>query len=271
MGSCLEQAPFCAMLARERGCVAISVDYRMGPMSQFPAAIEDAEDVLAAILDVEGKSHAGRDLQNAIFEKLGTWVRSTTKQDPILDPSRLSISGFSSGGNLALNMALSIDTDNVHWPSLIPANTNPIPLLLFYPSFDSRLLPHERPRPIGMAAPQPSYVSLASILGPTYLLPHQRSHPRASPGLAEVKEGLHQQARIWLVLPELDTLAAQSEEWIKKAQEEGRGDVLRVERVKGMRHGWTQFPEAMLSGEERREKKRVFRDTLGFMEDVCPV
>ena len=47
LGSCLEQTPFCAKLARELKCVVVTVDYRMGPASRHPAAFEDAEDVLS--------------------------------------------------------------------------------------------------------------------------------------------------------------------------------------------------------------------------------
>ena len=46
MGSYLEQAPFCAKLARELKCVVLSVDYRTGPIHKHPAALEDAQDVL---------------------------------------------------------------------------------------------------------------------------------------------------------------------------------------------------------------------------------
>ncbi len=51
LGSCLEQAPFCSSMARQLNTIVISVDYRMGPFHRFPAAIEDGEDVLSAILD----------------------------------------------------------------------------------------------------------------------------------------------------------------------------------------------------------------------------
>src|SRR6266576_2525652 len=60
MGSPLEQAPFCALLSRTLGAVVISVSYRLGPLHQFPAAIHDAEDVLAAVLDSEGATPSGR-------------------------------------------------------------------------------------------------------------------------------------------------------------------------------------------------------------------
>lgn len=39
--SCLEQARFCAKLARELICVFVSVDYRIGLVSKHRAALED--------------------------------------------------------------------------------------------------------------------------------------------------------------------------------------------------------------------------------------
>lgn len=50
-GSCLEQAPFCSKLCRELGAIVIGVDYRMAPFDKFPAALEDAEDVVRAVID----------------------------------------------------------------------------------------------------------------------------------------------------------------------------------------------------------------------------
>lgn len=41
LGSCLEQTPFCAKLARELICVFVSVDYRIGLVSKHRAALED--------------------------------------------------------------------------------------------------------------------------------------------------------------------------------------------------------------------------------------
>ena len=204
MGSPLEQAPYAAMMARELGAVVISVSYRIGPFHQFPAAIHDAEDVLSAILDTDEVSKASKVLRNEIQRYFGMTVDEVTKkkkpnalngiQKIKLDPSRLAISGFSAGGNIALNMAIWVppcpqlfsspttttgatartsttmrgpsqaDTfspllppvraptmlDDIcqPWPSILPpekAQPRMIPLLLFYPSLDARLLPHERP------------------------------------------------------------------------------------------------------------------------------
>jgi hypothetical protein len=93
-----------------------------------------------------------------------------------------------------------------------------LPLLLFYPSLDARLLPHERPmKPMPSALkgddkkPQTQKMpGLFSIMGPTYLPKKLRGHPRASPGLVD-PDNIQKNAAIFLVLPEKDSLAVQSD------------------------------------------------------------
>ena len=262
LGTPQEQAPFCAQMARELGatasgggCVVISVDYRLGPYAQYPAANEDAEDVLRAVLDQT--TIPGKILREGIrkhVSKLGRdeWVD--------LDTKRIAISGFSSGGNMALGLAISVKNDpTIHkdWPSVIP-QTHPrgIPLLLFYPSLDSRLLPDERPRPPGLNPPAGFFTRLKieTELMPKYMPAWQRGHPRASPGLAPL-DGLHEKARIMLILPELDSLSDQSMAWVKKVESEGRKDDLEVVKVPGVMHGWTQFPDGWQKNDEEKAKK----------------
>ncbi|EXJ81844.1 hypothetical protein A1O1_07909 [Capronia coronata CBS 617.96] len=273
LGSPQEQAPFCAQMCRELNCVVISVDYRLGPSAQYPAANYDAEDVLRAV--IEPSSQAYKTLREGIQQHLAKEGRKPLA----LDESRIAFSGFSSGGNLALNLALSVKDDpTVHkdWPSPIPWDfENDIPILLFYPSFDCRLLPHERPRPEGL--PPPNGIlerwQIEKELMPTYLPADLRSHPRASPGLVDLRpkhpgdqEGLHPKARIWLLLPQFDSLNAQSLVWIEKVRNEGRINDLTVEEVKGVVHGWTQFPDSWISEEERRLKAEAFNHARTFVE-----
>lgn len=362
MGSPLEQAPYASMMSRELGAVVISVSYRIGPFHQFPAAIHDAEDVLSAILDTDGISKAGKELRTEI-QRYYTMVRAgTLKQKKehtaphvehistiTLDPTRLSISGFSAGGNIALNMAISVppcpdishrfncppnrsitrgpspadtlspllppnraatilDDVNQPWPSLLPppqAQPRMLPLLLFYPSLDARLLPHERPMKTlpnalhsdDKSAQKPRMPGLFSIMGPTYLPKKLRDHPRASPGLVDARN-VQKNAAILLVLPEKDTLAVQSDVWVDKMNDhdwngpvrfgDGRdGDWnghdggsagssntpskenggLEVWHAPKCRHGWTQFPDTFVPKHERAERELVFARTLNFVKD----
>ncbi|KAH7079213.1 Alpha/Beta hydrolase protein [Paraphoma chrysanthemicola] len=365
MGSPLEQAPYASMMSRELGAIVISVSYRIGPFHQFPAAIHDAEDVLSAILDTSGVSKAGRVLRREI-QRYYTMTReavlakkkmhATQHLDDVttitLDPTRLAISGFSAGGNIALNMAISVppcpdlildsptfghsrtfsssntltptdtlspllppnrratilDDVNQPWSSLLPppqAQPRMLPLLLFYPSLDARLLPHERPmKPMPNAlrgddktVEKPRMPGLFSIMGPTYLPRKLRAHPRASPGLVH-PNNVQKNAAILLVLPEKDTLAVQSDVWVDKMNSAGwngfvrfgdgrEGDWdghnggsagssvpqssenggLEVWHAPGCRHGWTQFPDTFVPKHERKERELVFARMLDFVKD----
>jgi acetyl esterase/lipase len=364
MGSPLEQAPYGSMMSRELGAVVISVSYRIGPFHQFPAAIHDAEDVLSAILDTDGISHAGNVLRTEIQRyysmmrddelekgkksKKGASKHLNDVKTMTLDPTRLAISGFSAGGNIALNMALNVppcaemlpmspqptsaptspaviaapsatfspvlppirmptilDDPLQPWPSILPptqAQPRMLPLLLFYPSLDARLLPHERPmKPMPSALkgddkkPQTQKMpGLFSIMGPTYLPKKLRGHPRASPGLVD-PDNIQKNAAIFLVLPEKDSLAVQSDVWVDQMNQAGwngpvrfgdqrpddwdghNGGLSRAPSPKngGMevwhapecRHGWTQFPEPFVGKHETEERIKVFARTLDFVKE----
>ncbi|CAE7205595.1 hypothetical protein CFE70_008681 [Pyrenophora teres f. teres 0-1] len=365
MGSPLEQAPYASMMSRELGAVVISVSYRIGPFHQFPAAIHDMEDVLSAILDTSGVSEAGKVLRQEI-QRYYSIVQSDALEKEqkkketaaphfkdvktiTLDPTRLAISGFSAGGNIALNLAISVppcpelgsmsptmghrlgsidraqaetmsptmpenrratilDDPFESWPSLLPppqVQPRMLPLLLFYPSLDARLLPHERPmKPMPNAlnsddhhTQKPRTPGLFSIMGPTYLPKKLRSHPRASPGLNDPIY-IQKNAAIFLVLPEKDTLAVQSDVWVDRMNNndwngpvhfgDGReGDWdghsggqagsskvpssqnggLEVWHAPGCRHGWTQFPDKFVPQHERSERELVFARTLDFVRE----
>lgn len=363
MGSPLEQAPYASMMSRELGAVVISVSYRIGPFHQFPAAIHDAEDALSAILDTDSITDAGKYLRTEIQRYYATMRtnmlaknKNNKKEDLLphiehvtditLDPERLCISGFSAGGNIALNMAVSAppcldilqaDNERSHsisqspspaatmspllprnraptildnplepWPTILPpprARPRYLPLLLFYPSLDARLLPHERPMkelPNALKGDdkkpeKPRMPGLFSIMGPTYLPKKLRTHPRASPGLID-PENVQKNSAIFLVLPEKDTLAVQSDVWVDKMNCSGwhghvrfgdgrQGDWdgidggqpypktdtnggLEVWHAPECRHGWTQFPDIAVGKHERKERDLVFQRTLKFVKDA---
>ncbi len=75
---------FCARLALDADCVVLSLDYRLAPEAPWPAAIDDAEQAVAAVRALAG-----------------TWG---------LDPDRLAVGGDSAGGNLAAIVANQLGT-----------------------------------------------------------------------------------------------------------------------------------------------------------------
>jgi acetyl esterase len=72
----------CVALARDSGCVVVSVDYRLAPEFPYPAALEDCASVVAALA--------------ARPEELG------------VDPTRLAVGGNSAGAGLAAAIALRL-------------------------------------------------------------------------------------------------------------------------------------------------------------------
>lgn len=99
------------------------------------------------------------------------------------------------------------------------------------------------------------YLRIEDELMPKYLPISRRGDVRASPGLASIKDHLHPQAKIFLVLPELDSLSDQSQQWVSKVRDAGREEDLEVVHVKGEMHGWTQFPDQWIKTEESRRRK----------------
>lgn len=290
MGGPFEQAPFCAKLARERGCIVLCVDHCIGPLYEFPAAIEDAEDVLSAVLDHKCKTPSGRALHTAIethhlplgrtAHGLGSVMSSRKRnyreasgrnlKDHGLhaDPTRLSFSGFSSGGNLALNMVLSVETDDGEiWPCRIPKENAPIPVILFYPQFDNRQDSWNRSAPDDRGRPGRFGTSLEKRLIPLYIPDHHREKPRASPGLQPMS-GFHPQAIFLVVLAEHDTLRYQSDEWIKKVREAGMEKRLKVFRAPGLPHGFANFPERFIRTKPFRIKMEAYKVMNEYWDQV---
>src|ERR1700761_7120890 len=68
---------FCALVASRLGCIVLDSDYRKSPEYPFPAALEDAEDVIAYILS----------------------------NPSTFDVNRITVGGFSAGGNIAMSLA----------------------------------------------------------------------------------------------------------------------------------------------------------------------
>lgn len=266
LGSCQEQAPFCAKFCRELRCVAISVDYRLGPYAQFPSALEDAEDVVNAVIRPEAPGYA--ELRQNINDFLTSKSRSTVQ----LDSTRVALSGFSSGGNLALNLVLSINPPQLSepWPCPFPLeHSNEIPVLMYYAAIDLRKLPSEREivaalkdAPKGFA----ETLKLESHLVPTYLPREKSGHLRASPGLAEIKNGgLHTRARCLVILAEKDNLTPQNEIWVQKAINEGRGNDIRLDKYLGVVHGYTQFPDSWLDEHTLHAKIETHNKAVDFV------
>ncbi|CAB3799399.1 alpha/beta hydrolase [Pararobbsia alpina] len=97
VGSVDTHDSLCRILARDAGCMVLSVDYRLAPEHKFPVAVEDAFDVLQWLF------------ANAL--SLG------------IDPARIAVGGDSAGGTLATVCAVL--ARDAGWPLILQ--------LLIYP------------------------------------------------------------------------------------------------------------------------------------------
>ena len=84
-GAATDNIAWCERIVEECGAIVISVDYRLGPLHPFPAANDDCEDVLTAILSPQ---------PHPPFDE--SWS---------MDRTRVIIGGDSAGGALALAVA----------------------------------------------------------------------------------------------------------------------------------------------------------------------
>jgi acetyl esterase/lipase len=82
LGSAYDDARWCGTVVTELNAVVVSVDYRLAPEHPFPTAVEDGVDAVMWIHE-----HA---------EELG------------IDPDKILLSGFSSGGNMAFTVPLRL-------------------------------------------------------------------------------------------------------------------------------------------------------------------
>jgi acetyl esterase/lipase len=272
-------------LANELDAVVISVDYRMAPVDAYPAAQEDADDVMHAILDND--SPAYQILRESIRYKILTrWQNANKKSSSQsltkipnqpsvvhidIDKTRVAATGFSSGGNLAMNLGIDVpdDKDQKAWPCPFPEDyEHPFALILYYPAIDLRQLPSERTRPPKLPVSKGWWAELNDMLAPSYL-PRSKAHEfRASPGLAPIETSLHKKARLQFVLAEVDALTPQNDEWISRASRAGRSDDIIVNRYEDQTHGWTQMPETVLKSEQRRTREDAFARTIAFIRNT---
>lgn len=90
LGSPHDDARWCGTVVTECNAVVVSVDYRLAPENPFPTAVEDGVDAVVWV-----HKHA---------EELG------------INPDKIALSGFSSGGNMAFTVPLRLHDQQKGFP-----------------------------------------------------------------------------------------------------------------------------------------------------------
>lgn len=192
-------AVFCARVAREAGVAVVDADYRKGPETPFPGAVDDVEDVLL-------------------------WIAS---QGGRFDVSRVAVSGFSAGGNLALVAATKL---RKKLASVVGINA----VVSFYPYIDLAAPPEGKKvsKPI---RPFPSW--MLRLFNDCYVPdPGLRRDPAVSPYYADPADFPDTVA---LITCEGDVLRPEAEELVEKLRRNNDSGKRIIGYVcQGVRHGF---------------------------------
>lgn len=214
---------YCARIAHELGIVVLDADYRRAPEHPFPAAIHDVEDVLR-------------------------WVSGLAmgSADSMVDKRhrQLALSGFSSGGSLALAAASVLRV-----AAEPPIQANICAVLGIYPSTNLVTPPEDKKPPkegIGKSSPEFFRICLDCYVPDE----EQRKDPLASPGLA--KPEMYPQ-NVAIFTCEGDALAPEGISLAKRLQDQDDSRYLVSEMLLGVPHGFDTGAEQGTLAWERRE------------------
>ena len=218
LGRYSDDARWAATVVRQVSAVVVGVTYRLAPEHPFPTAVEDG---VCALLHL---SH------NA--EVFG------------LDPSSISLSGFSAGGNLAFTIPLRLQT----YMRTIAAKQGSLPppvhimsIVAWYPNVDNRLTRTQR----RASSRKPSKTLppiLTNLFDASYFpVASSAESPYASPAAASDQDLLEALPdNILLFLCEWDMLLQEGKDFAERL--EGLGKKVRSEMIMERGHAFDKAP-----------------------------
>lgn len=224
MGTVTDDARWAAMVVDEVDAVVVSVCYRLAPEHPFPTAVEDGVEAVLFIA-----AHA---------DEFG------------VDISKMALSGFSAGGNLAFTVPLRLREHILsmrayHGEAEMPSAVLPIPHLVsvvaWYPSLDNRLTRAQRrascPRPDRTLPP-----ILTNLLDESYFPdPRYKTSIYASPAAASDEMLLQALPdTVGIFLCEWDMLLQEGKDFAEKL--DGLGKHVSCTVIKGRMHGFDKTP-----------------------------
>ncbi|KAI1739161.1 putative carboxylesterase [Xylaria scruposa] len=188
---------FCSEVSKRSGHVVLDVEYRLAPENPFPAAIHDVEDVVQHVMTRPHK----------------------------YDVAHISISGFSSGGTLALVV-----------PTLFSPNTFRS-VIAFYPSVSLVKDPSERMAPVKGPQSGRAPVFWTRLFRKGYLGGMDPRDPRISPLYADTA---NYPRDMLIITAEYDASALEAEEFAKNAQTNAQATDKRtiLQRMRGCGHNF---------------------------------
>ncbi|KAL2850729.1 Alpha/Beta hydrolase protein [Aspergillus pseudoustus] len=198
---------YCRLMSQRTEYTVLDVQYRLAPEHPFPAALNDVEDFV-------------------------NWV---LQQPQEFDRSRIALSGFSAGGNLALAASSNLFRRETFYA-----------VLTFYPPVDLYTEPGSKtaPDPAGKPLPAP----LARFFDKCYIpSSHNTKDPRISPYYAQPERFPD---RILIITAAGDGLAPEAERLAAKLGNDSSRKVV-SQRMDGCNHGWNISPKTPVEREAR--------------------
>ncbi|KAL4970182.1 putative esterase/lipase [Aspergillus stella-maris] len=210
---------FCREMSQRTEYTVLDIQYRLAPENPFPAALNDVQDVV-------------------------NWV---LQQPDKFDHSRVVLSGFSAGGNLALAAS----------STLFPRETF-YAVIAFYPPVDLYTQPESKPAPDPSGKPLPA--PLARLFDKCYIpASHDTKDPRISPLYAQADRFPD---RVLILTAAMDGLAPEAEQLaVNIGKEAGRKVV--SQRMEGCNHGWNLAPKTTV---EREATAKAYDMVVAMLE-----
>ncbi|KZL70636.1 esterase lipase [Colletotrichum incanum] len=193
---------FCQRVAKETAYTVLDASYALAPEYPFPSALEDAEELILQVI----------------------------KRPTEYDTQNIVLSGFSSGGNLALAAASNLKKQQ----SCVL--DKPIrAIAVFYPPTNMTILPAEKRTVDGSLPPIPPILGvLMNTFRSSYLPPGvDPADPRISVLAADPNTFPD---HVLIITAEQDRLAPEAEELSEKLQKAGKN--VQLKRFDGVGHGW---------------------------------
>ncbi|RYC64867.1 hypothetical protein CHU98_g1342 [Xylaria longipes] len=221
-------ALFCSRVAQAAGIAVLDVDYRKGPETPYPGAVNDAEDTLL-------------------------WIASQNRR---FDSTRIAVSGFSAGGNLALVAATKLRKE-------LAGAINISAALLMYPLINLAAPPETKsvPKPI---RPIPPW--LLRLFNNCYAPnPSMRTDPAVSGYFADTDDFPQTVA---LITCEGDVLRPETEEFGERLRRNNDNGKRIIEHVcEGVRHGFDN--SNMVDGSiEHVRREELYALAIDILKDL---
>lgn len=253
MGCATDDGRWARCIVQEVGAVVVSVGYRRAPEHPFPAAVDDGVDALLYL--------------------------AANAAELNLDVSRVALSGFSAGGNLAVTVPLRLQglmPGELHGtPTLNRADStqklvdssdhlNIVALFCWYPILDfEESRDHRRAMSIMPNKTLPSFFT--TLFDESYLPDHaERKSPYASPVRAPdamLADGLP--PHIYLYICEWDMLMKEGQHFVLRLQ--GLGKRVRAMMIEKARHAWDKSPNPF---RDQDQVNILYRDACGDMRAI---